>query len=124
MDDVNEEFDRRIDNVFFPKHWNTEEGVEPPNKVSKLNAKKICKILFRNYNLKIDRIAATKEEGIYLVKNDTKSISLIIEAYNDGDVGLIINNNKLKEVVFNEDIENFNFEKAINFFNCMNKLDY
>lgn len=99
----------------FPPHW-AAEGVHAPNVTAKTNGFKICWELYKKYDLHPDRILSTKEEGVYIVYECTDSRgsrSLIIEAYNDGEIGLVVCDNQTKKVIYNEDIINMNFEDAV-----------
>jgi len=102
----------RIYSLVLPPHWATEEGVEPPNDQAKKGAYKICHDLYKKQSLQPTVIACTKENGIYLTfKKDNKS--LIIEVYNDGDIGALVNNDEKKEILYNEDIKDYNFDTCI-----------
>ena len=101
-----------FDNAVFPEHWR-EDGAEPPNSVAKNNAYKICNKILEIYNLTPNRIASTIESGIYVVY-DINNKSLIIETYNDGDVGIVVT--KEKEIIYNEDIVDLEINNTLNIF--------
>ncbi len=101
--------------LHFPKHW-TKEGIAKPNVVSKESALAVCTKLYAEYDLVPDRIAPTKEEGVYLcyeLAGELCDRSLIIEIYNSLDVTAIVNDNHAKEVIYCEDIRDMDFGKAI-----------
>jgi hypothetical protein len=101
----------------FPKHW-LEEDVVPPNVACKTKAFELCRYLFEKHNLIPDRIAPTREEGIYLAfDTDSGDKTLIIEVYNDLEAALIVNDNIAKAILFSEYISNLEFSTAINCFN-------
>jgi len=61
-------------------------------------------------------IGDDKEGGFcltYNYKTDQVDRSLIIEVYDDGDVAVIVIDNLIKTTIYNEDIIEMNFEKAI-----------
>lgn len=101
----------KIDKIKLPESWK-KEGVEQPNSTAMRNAHKICHVLYNLKKLIPRTVACTKENGIYLsfVEGDK---SLAIEAYNDGDIGSIVNNNKKKEIIQSEDIVNYNFDRQL-----------
>jgi hypothetical protein len=104
--------------LVFPSHW-TAEGVNKPNITAKSNAFKICWELYKKYDLHPDRILTTKEEGVYIVYDcidNRGSRSLIIETYNDAEIGLVVCDNNEKKIVYNEDILDLNFENAVKIF--------
>ncbi|MFW6219934.1 MAG: hypothetical protein ACOC33_03760 [bacterium] len=100
----------KIHKVFFPDHWK-DEGIESPNIIAKTNALYVCYVLL-NSGIFIQRIASTKENGIYLAL-DSNNKSLIIEAYNDGDIGVVISDNDKKHIIYNEDVEKFDLNPII-----------
>lgn len=104
-------FQRALDkimNLKLPESWK-KEGVEKPNSTAMRNAYKICHILFNSKKLIPRTVACTKENGIFLtfVEGDK---SLIVELYNDGEIGSIVTNDKKKEILQSEDILNYNFD--------------
>lgn len=104
--------------IVFPLHW-LEEGIAKPNVIAKNNALSICTQMHEKYNLKPTRIASTKAEGIYIAydRNDAKgSRTFSIEAYNDAEIGVIVTDNRKKEILYNEDIIEMNFHQAIKIF--------
>jgi len=104
----------KIDGLKIPEHWSLEK-VEQPNTIAKLNALNCCfEIYYKHNSLLPDRVACTKENGVYLVFEKLRS--LFIETYNDGDVGALVCEGK--NVLYNEDIVGFNFEKCMSVFNA------
>jgi hypothetical protein len=104
-----QELQYKIENLLFPEHWR-EEGAEPPNRIAKDNAYLCCSELWLKYDLFPIRLATTIESGVYLVfKRGTKE--LLIETYNDGDVGALVCQDK--QILHNEDIVEFDFSKCI-----------
>ena len=101
-----------FDNVIFPEHW-LEEGADPTNSVAKDNAFKLCQKIFDNYKLIPNRIASTIESGIFVVY-EKNEMELIIETYNDGDVGIVVT--KDKEILHNEDIVDLDINNALKLF--------
>ena len=101
--------------LFFPPHW-ANEGIKKPNITAKNNAFMLCMNLYKKYNIEPDRILSTKEEGAYIVYETidlSGSRSLVIEAYNDSDIGVVVKDNEKKEIIYNEDINGMNFENAV-----------
>lgn len=84
----------------------------------KLKAFDICKHLFQEYNLIPDRIAPTKEEGVFLAFDSSKgNRTLIVEVYNDLEVGYLVNDNACKQILHSEDITDYDFAVATNLIN-------
>jgi hypothetical protein len=115
---VIEKIDARIFNrLTFPKYWE-EENILQPNMLSKVKAFEICRHLFKEYNLIPDRIASTREEGIFLAfETDGGERTLILEIYNDLDASMLINDNINKKILYTEDVLNLDFAKAIEILN-------
>jgi hypothetical protein len=103
------EVQQKLFNLKFPEYWR-EEGAEPPNKIAIDNAYKCCCELCSKYDLLVTRIACTIESGVYLVF-EQENLNLIIETYNDGDIGVLVT--KDKEILFNEDIHELDFSNCI-----------
>lgn len=61
--------------------------------------------------MQLVRLATTVEAGVYIVFSKGKT-ELIIETYNDGDIGALVC--REKEILHNEDIKDFNFEECLN----------
>jgi hypothetical protein len=102
----------RINNTLvFPENWR-QEGVQEPNAIAKENAFATCNIIFRKDGLLPLIIAPTKEEGIFL-KYTARNKTLIIEAYNDGDIAAVVSDEDQKIILYSEDIKNFNFENTM-----------
>jgi len=93
-------------------NWGKREG---PNLISKTNAVMFMRELFVAHEILPVRVAPTIEEGIFLrYKNGYKD--LIVEAYNDSDIGLILTEGK--KCMYNEDISypfDFSFLEKYNF---------
>jgi hypothetical protein len=104
----------KINKLVLPAHWE-EEGVEPPNSTAQRNANRICYELFNSNKLIPQVVACTKENGVYLNFVDGDK-NLVIEAYNTGEIGAVVNDNAIKKILHNEDIKNLNFENTIKVF--------
>jgi hypothetical protein len=104
----------KINNLILPAYWE-EEGVEPPNLTAQKNTNRICYQLFDSNKLIPRTVACTKENGVYLnfVNGDK---SLIIEAYNTGEIGVVVNDNALKKILYNEEIKNLDFDASVKIF--------
>ncbi len=103
--------------LVFPSHW-SQEGISRPNMQCKLDAFDICKHLFKEYNMIPDRIAPTKEEGIFLAfDSSTGDRTLIVEVYNDLEAGYLVNDNTCKQILLSEDITDYDFAVATNLIN-------
>lgn len=101
----------KIDNLKLPDSWK-KEGVEEPNSTAMRNAYKICHILFNLKKMIPKVVACTKENGIYIsFKEGDKSF--LIEAFNNGGIGSIVNNDKEKNILRSEDITDFNFDRQL-----------
>jgi hypothetical protein len=101
--------------LVFPSHW-AEEGISKPNITAKSNTFKLCWEIYKKYDLQPDRILPTKEEGVYIVYEciDSRgSRSLVIEAYNDAEIGIVVCDIDKKEIIYNEDIRDMDFENAV-----------
>jgi len=110
---LNEALDK-ISNLVLPDSWK-DEGVGSPNSTALRNAHIICHKLYAQRKIIPDVVACTKESGVYLRYSDGNK-SLIVEAYNDGDVGTVVSNDSEKEILHNEDISNLNFENSLKVF--------
>ena len=117
-DSVLEKIEARIFNrLTFPSHW-ASEGIVPPNMASKVKAFEICRHLFQKHTLIPDRIASTKEEGVFLAfDTNAGERTLFIEIYNDLEASLLVNDNAEKQILFSEEISDLDFSKAVNFLN-------
>lgn len=104
----------KISNLVLPTSWK-DEGVEPPNSTALRNAHIICHKLYAQRKIIPDVVACTKENGVYLRYSDGDK-SLIVEIYNDGEIGTLVNNHSEKEILHNEDISNLNFENSLKVF--------
>ncbi|HEX2955674.1 MAG TPA: hypothetical protein VHO70_02515 [Chitinispirillaceae bacterium] len=115
---VLEKIESKIFNrLVFPAHW-VQEGISQPNMASKVKAFEICRELFRKYDIIPDRIAPTKEEGIFLAFDSTSgNRTLLIEVYNDLEAGYLINENSSKKILASNDIKNFDFNEAVDLLN-------
>jgi hypothetical protein len=97
-----------IEHLKVPEYW-MYEGVEPPNALAKTNARYCCNCLYTK--LRLVCLATTVEAGVYIVFRKGKS-ELIIETYNDGDIGALVC--REKEILHNEDIKDYNFKECLN----------
>lgn len=107
-------FNRALDkimNLELPESWK-KEGVEKPNSTAMRNAYKICHILFNSRKLIPKTVACTKENGIFITYTEGDK-SLIVEIYNDGDIGTLVNNDKNMEILQSEDIHDYNFDRQL-----------
>jgi hypothetical protein len=112
---------RIFQDLVVPPHWK-EIGVNAPNLIAKNIAFNICCKLYKSHNLQPFIILPTVEEGVYIkyVEGDR---SLVIEAYNDTDISLVICENK--KILYHEDIHDMDFEKAVTIFkrkDCMKRI--
>ena len=110
-----EKIEQKIfDKLYFPHNW-VEEGIAQPNQPAKMKAAAICKLLFDNCNMTPDRIAPTKEEGIFIAFDnplETGDRTLFIEVYNNLETAALINDNSARKVIYSEDIQNLDFNDA------------
>lgn len=103
--------------LVFPAHW-AQEGISQPNMASKVKAFEICRELFKKYDVFPDRIAPTKEEGLFLVFDSANgNRTLLIEVYNDLEAGYLINDNSNKKILVSKDIKDPDFSEAIRILN-------
>lgn len=108
---------RILDNNRFPSHW-AEEGIARPSMACKLKANEICKHLFDVYELIPDRIAPSKEEGVFIAFDSfSGSKSLFIEVYNDLEAGYLLNDNVEKRIIASDNITDFEFDDIIQLIN-------
>jgi hypothetical protein len=85
---------------------------------SKVKAFEICRHLFQKHTLIPDRIACTKENGVFLAfDTNAGERTLFIEVYNDLEASLLINDNTAKNALYAEDIFDLDFSKAVNILN-------
>lgn len=108
LDDIKQ----RIKELVLPEHWEKEEKVIPPNIQAKKLAYQACSILYKDNGFQPSIIACIKENGVFL-KFVNKTKSLIIEVYNDGEVGLLINEDKAKKIIYSGAIPVSNFEYTL-----------
>lgn len=101
---------RQIQALVLPADWK-QDGVEPPNDIAKKTAYECCLTLFNKTRLLPSVIACTKENGVYMTFVGGKK--LIVEAYNDGEIGALINDDSKKVILYNEDILNSNLDRCI-----------
>jgi hypothetical protein len=100
---------RILNSLRFPAHW-AEEGVAEPNMACKLKANEICKQVFEIYEKMPDRIAPTKEEGVFIAYDSPSgNRTLFIEVYNDLEAGFLLNDNERKQIITSDDITDFEF---------------
>jgi len=104
----------KIVGLVLPAYWK-DEDVEPPNSTAQRNAIKICHKIFDNYRLIPDVVACTKENGVYLRFTESNK-SFIIEAYNDGEIGAVVNDDANKKILDSEDIRNLDFDAIVKIF--------
>ncbi len=108
--------------LIFPNHWK-EEGICKPNSIAKENALKVCKNLFKKYDLIPDRILASKENGVFITYdkvNFNENLSLVIETYNDNEIAAVVSDNIKKNILYSADIKEYNLENAIQTFKKTN----
>jgi hypothetical protein len=110
---------RIFEHLVFPSHW-AEEGVYPPNDLSKKLAFEICKHIFEIHGRSPDRIAPTMEGGVFIAYDSPKGhdspkgkITLYIEAYNDNTAVYLVNDNINKKILASKDITGFSSDNAI-----------
>jgi hypothetical protein len=117
-DSILEKIEGRLFNrLQMPSHWIL-EGITPPNMACKVKAFDICRHLFEKHSLIPDRIAASREEGIFLAyDNLSGERSLLVEVYNDLEAGVLINDNIQKKIILSEEISSLDFSKAANLLN-------
>ena len=104
---------QKLEERKFPSHW-AAEGVVPPNDLAVGNAYKISIFIYDKYGVLPLNYAATKENGVFFIYH-IKEYSLIVETYNDGEIALLVNDEVKKEVVYNEDILDYNLSKLFSF---------
>lgn len=74
----------------------------------------ICKHLKEKYNLIPSAVTPSVEADVCIFyKNHRNGYSLIIEAYNDGDIAGIVNDDRNKRIIFAEEVNDFNFSKLV-----------
>jgi hypothetical protein len=101
---------RILNSIRLPTHW-VEEGVPEPNMACKLKASEICKQIFEVYEKMPDRIAPTKEGGVFIAfDSPSGNKTLFIEVYNDLEAGFLLNDNERKQIVTSDDIADFKFD--------------
>lgn len=106
-----------LSSLRFPSHWE-EEGVARPNMACKLKANEICKHIFEVYEKIPDRIAPSKEDGVFIAfDSPSGSKSLFIEVYNDLEAGYLLNDNEKKQIISSDNITDFEFDDLIKFIN-------
>lgn len=106
-----------FEKINFPIAWE-QEGVEKPNLASKSRAFDICKAIFFEYNFLPNKVAPTKEVGIYLsYENKSQSKSLIIEIYNNLEVAAIVTNNSKRTIEYSEDVYGLQLDNVVKVFN-------
>ena len=109
MNETFYDFLSSIETLKMPKHWEKED-VEPPNDIAKENARNCIKSFYDNYKLKCTCTACTKENGVFLIFKKGKT-EIVVETYNNGEVGAIVCKNK--EIIYNEDIKDYDFSRCI-----------
>jgi len=108
---------RILNSLRFPAHW-AEDGIAEPNMACKLKANEICKHIFEIYEKMPDRIAPTKEEGVFIAYDSPSgNETLFIEVYNDLEAGFLLNDNERKQIITSDDITDFEFADIFQFIN-------
>ncbi len=89
-----------------------------PNMACKLKASEICKQIFEVYEKMPDRIAPTKEGGVFIAfDSPSGNKTLFIEVYNDLEAGYLINDNENKNIIASDDITDFKFDDIFQLIN-------
>lgn len=106
-----------LNSIRLPTHW-VEEGVPEPNMACKLKASEICKQIFEVYEKMPDRIAPTKEGGVFIAfDSPSGNKTLFIEVYNDLEAVYLINDNENKNIIASDDITDFKFDDIFQLIN-------
>jgi hypothetical protein len=74
---------------------------------AKKMAFEVCQKLFKNYDFIPDKIAPTKEEGVFLSYDSFNAYtnrSLVVEVYNNLEIAVIVTNNDSKQIDYSEDL--------------------
>lgn len=103
---------RKIYALMLPVGWES-EGTQEPNIIAKKNAFHTCYNIYTMHGLLPTVVACTKENGVYIRYNNGAK-DLIVETYNDGDVGALVN--KEKTILNSVDIPDFNFDNCVKLF--------
>lgn len=98
----------KIESVRAPDHWL--DRAEQPNQTAKDNAIFYCTALFERYNQVPTVIAATIESGIY-VRYRINSLNLMIEFYNNGETGVLVNDWERKCILDTFELGKLDFNK-------------
>ena len=115
MQDKISEYCVKITNLVPPDHW-VVEGVEPPNSTAKRNACQICHVMYNKIEMIPFLVACTKEGGVYL-RYTVGTKSIVIEAYNDGEIAALVNDDEKKKILYSDEIKDFNFDTCVSIFN-------
>jgi hypothetical protein len=107
---VLEQIESKILNTLrLPEYW-VEEGVAEPNMACKLKASEICKHIFEVYEKIPDRIAPSKEGGVFVAFDSPDGDkTLFIEVYNDLEAVYLLNDNKNRKIVTSAEITDIEF---------------
>ena len=109
---------QHIDNMLnimkFPDKWKSEKIAEP-TQLCKMLAKDVATIIYYSEKLIPIRISPSIEEGITITYfNPEVNRTLIIEAYNDGDVAGLVNQDKT--ILLSRNIVDDDFEEILDVF--------
>lgn len=91
----------KIESVRAPDHWL--DRAEQPNQTSKYNAIEYCTVLFERFNRVPDVISPTIESGIY-IRYRIEDWDLIIEFYNTGEIGALVNDSVRNRILDSFDL--------------------
>ncbi len=101
-----EKYEKQLKDLIFNKLQLSKNlidlKVEKPNINCKIEAEKICKNIYKNYNIKPNIIKPSPEGGIFIEYNNTSNISFILEVYNNLYVAGLVNDNKQKKILFSK----------------------
>jgi len=109
----------RINNIKVPEHWLADGSVVPPTEECKEKTIQVCRKLFEENEL-IPKTVAASCECVFLTYRvgDRK---MIMEVLNNCSIGALVNDEIEKEILWNEDIVDMNFEKCLNVLNTRDK---
>ena len=103
-----------IDNIHIPNHWIND--VAEPNIECRHKSYNICKKIYDTLHKEPIRIATSREDGIILIYDmNTHGKTLYIEIYNDLESGYIMNDNDINKIIYNNNIDNDNFDDLMKF---------
>jgi hypothetical protein len=103
-----------IDKITLPER-RKEEGIKAPNRLSKRYAKRAAKAIYKASRLVPSQILCIKEGGIALfyAPRGSHDRAMYIECYNTSEIGGIVNDNKRKKIIYNEDVKDFDFSRLV-----------